>query len=65
MDIGTSGVAPPDFKTRAEIADISKVPERTLEGWRLHHLRPPYVKLGRASRAPDDFQLFPSSPGWL
>ena len=29
MDIGTSGVAPPDFKTQAEIADMIKVPERT------------------------------------
>ena len=46
MDIGTSGVAPPDFKTQAEIADIIKVPERTLEDWRLNHLGPPYMKLG-------------------
>ncbi|WP_162564348.1 MULTISPECIES: hypothetical protein [Microbacterium] len=33
MDIGTSGIAPPDFKTQAEIAGIIEVPERTLEDW--------------------------------
>ena len=50
MDIGTSGIAPPDFKTQAEIADIIKVPERTLEDWRLNHVGPPYMKLGRHVR---------------
>ena len=62
MDIGASGIAPPDFKTQAEmvalfadlpeaeIADISKVPERTLEDWRLNHVGPPYMKLGRHVR---------------
>ena len=50
MDIGTSGVAPADFKTQAEIADIIKVPERTLEDWRLNHVGPPYMKLGRHVR---------------
>lgn len=50
MDIGTSGTAPPDFKTQAEIADIIKVPERTLEDWRLNHVGPPYMKLGRHVR---------------
>jgi len=38
MDIGASGVAPPDFKTQSEIAEIIKVPERTLENWRLNHV---------------------------
>ena len=50
MDIGASGIAPPDFKTQAEIADIIKVPERTLEDWRLNHVGPPYMKLGRHVR---------------
>ncbi|MGW9631872.1 helix-turn-helix domain-containing protein [Agromyces sp. NPDC055520] len=50
MDIGNSGVAPPDFRTQAEIADIIKVPERTLEDWRLNHVGPPYMKLGRHVR---------------
>lgn len=50
MDIGASGIAPPDFKTQAEIADIIKVPERTLEDWRLDHVGPPYMKLGRHVR---------------
>lgn len=50
MDIGAFGVAPPDFKTQAEIAEIVKVPERTLEDWRLNHLGPPYMKLGRHVR---------------
>ncbi len=50
MDIGTSGIAPPDFKTQAETADIIKVPERTLEDWRLNHVGPPYMKLGRHVR---------------
>lgn len=50
MDIGASGVAPPAFKTQAEIAEIIKVPERTLEDWRLNHLGPPYMKLGRHVR---------------
>ncbi|MFH8250255.1 helix-turn-helix domain-containing protein [Microbacterium sp. B2969] len=50
MDIVTSGVASPDFKTQAEIAEIIKVPERTLEDWRLNHVGPPYMKLGRHVR---------------
>lgn len=50
MDIGTSGIARPDFKTQAEIADIIKVPERTLEDWRFNHVGPPYMKLGRHVR---------------
>lgn len=50
MDIGASGIAPPDFTTQAEIADIIKVPERTLEDWRLNHVGPPYMKLGRHVR---------------
>ena len=50
MDIVTSGVAPPDFKTQAEIAEIIKVPERTLEDWRLNNVGPPYMKLGRHVR---------------
>ena len=50
MDIGTSGIAPADFKTQAEIAEIIKVPERTLEDWRLNHVGPPYMKLGRHVR---------------
>ena len=50
MDIGASGIAPPDFKTQAEIADIIKVPERTLEDWRLNHVGPPYMNLGRHVR---------------
>lgn len=47
---GASGVAPPDIKTQAEIAEIIKVLERTLEDWRLNHLGPPHVKLGRHVR---------------
>jgi hypothetical protein len=50
MDIGTSGVAPPDFKTQAEIAEVIKVPERTLQDWRLNRLGPSYMKLGRHVR---------------
>lgn len=50
MDIGASSIAPPGFKTQAEIADIIKVPERTLEDWRLNHVGPPYMKLGRHVR---------------
>lgn len=50
MDIVTSGVAPPDFKTQAESADIIKLPKRTLEDWRLNHVGPPYMKLDRHVR---------------
>lgn len=50
MDIGTSGIARPDFKTQSEIADIIKVPGRTLEDWRFNHVGPPYMKLGRHVR---------------
>ncbi|WP_411720813.1 helix-turn-helix transcriptional regulator, partial [Mycetocola sp.] len=33
-----------------EVAELLRLPERTLEDWRLTHAGPPYLKLGRHVR---------------
>lgn len=38
------------FLTQHELAELLQLPERTLEGWRLTHAGPPYMKLGRHVR---------------
>ena len=40
----------PHFLTQHEVAELLRVPERTLEDWRLTHSGPPYLKLGRHVR---------------
>ncbi|WP_327017645.1 helix-turn-helix transcriptional regulator [Cryobacterium sp. MP_3.1] len=42
------------FLTQREVAELLRLPERTLEDWRLTHTGPPYLKLGRHVRY--DFQ---------
>jgi predicted DNA-binding transcriptional regulator AlpA len=36
--------------TQRELAELLRLPERTLEDWRLTHTGPPYLKLGRHVR---------------
>jgi hypothetical protein len=38
------------FLTQHELAELLRLPERTLEDWRLTHMGPPYLKLGRHVR---------------
>ncbi|HYI33885.1 MAG TPA: helix-turn-helix domain-containing protein [Glaciibacter sp.] len=38
------------FLTQQELAEMLRLPERTLEDWRLTHAGPPYLKLGRHVR---------------
>ncbi|TFC01087.1 DNA-binding protein [Cryobacterium adonitolivorans] len=38
------------FLTQQELAEMLRLPERTLEDWRLTHTGPPYLKLGRHVR---------------
>jgi len=38
------------FLTQHELAELLRLPERTLEDWRLTHTGPPYLKLGRHVR---------------
>ncbi|WP_241987542.1 helix-turn-helix domain-containing protein [Cryobacterium sp. MDB2-33-2] len=40
----------PTFLTQRELAELLRLPERTLEDWRLTHSGPPYLKLGRHVR---------------
>ena len=40
----------PTFLTQRELAELLRMPERTLEDWRLMQTGPPYVKLGRLVR---------------
>ena len=40
----------PTFLTQRELAELLRLPERTLEDWRLTHTGPPYLKLGRHVR---------------
>jgi predicted DNA-binding transcriptional regulator AlpA len=40
----------PQFLTQNELAELLRLPERTLEDWRLTHTGPPYLKLGRHVR---------------
>ena len=40
----------PTFLTQHELAELLRLPERTLEDWRLTHAGPPYLKLGRHVR---------------
>jgi hypothetical protein len=40
----------PTYLTQPEVAELLRVPERTLEDWRLTHSGPPYSKLGRHVR---------------
>ncbi|MET4638310.1 excisionase family DNA binding protein [Mycetocola sp. 2940] len=40
----------PQFLTQHEVAELLRLPERTLEDWRLTHAGPPYLKLGRHVR---------------
>ena len=38
------------FLTQQELAEMLRLPERTLEDWRLTHTGPSYLKLGRHVR---------------
>ncbi|WP_426183520.1 helix-turn-helix transcriptional regulator [Microbacterium sp. TWP3-1-2b2] len=40
----------PIFLTQREVADLLRLPGRTLEDWRQTQQGPPYVKLGRHVR---------------
>lgn len=40
----------PVFLTQREVADLLRVPVRTVEDWRLTRSGPPWVKLGRHVR---------------
>lgn len=40
----------PTFLTQREVAELLRLPERTLEDWRLTCQGPPYLKLGRHVR---------------
>jgi excisionase family DNA binding protein len=40
----------PTFLTQRELAELLRLPERTLEDWRLTNTGPPYLKLGRHVR---------------
>ncbi|MFP5289551.1 MAG: helix-turn-helix transcriptional regulator [Actinomycetes bacterium] len=40
----------PTFLTQREVAELLRLPERTLEDWRLTSHGPPYLKLGRHVR---------------
>ncbi|GAA4191231.1 hypothetical protein GCM10022219_09780 [Microbacterium oryzae] len=53
--LGMSDISPvvPDFLTQHQVAEKLQVPERTLEDWRLHHVGPPFSKLGRHVRYAD------------
>lgn len=48
MDVPVS--PPPVFLTQREVADLLRLPARTLEDWRQTRSGPPYVKLGRHVR---------------
>jgi hypothetical protein len=41
-----TGLIAPAFLTQQELAELLRLPERTLEDWRLTHTGPPYLKLG-------------------
>ncbi|WP_233205775.1 AlpA family transcriptional regulator [Cryobacterium sp. Y82] len=38
------------FLTQRELSELLRMPERTLEDWRLMQTGPPYIKLGRLVR---------------
>ncbi|TFC81690.1 DNA-binding protein [Cryobacterium cheniae] len=40
----------PTFLTQHELSELLRLPERTLEDWRLTHTGPPNSKLGRHVR---------------
>jgi excisionase family DNA binding protein len=40
----------PVFLTQSEVAELLRLPVRTVEDWRLTRLGPPWVKLGRHVR---------------
>lgn len=40
----------PVFLTQREVADLLRLPARTLEDWQQIRTGPPYVKLGRHDR---------------
>ncbi|TFD50640.1 DNA-binding protein [Cryobacterium frigoriphilum] len=40
----------PTFLTQRELAELLRVPERTLEDWRLTTTGPPFLKFGRHVR---------------
>lgn len=40
----------PTFLTQREVAELLRLPEHTLEDWRLTRHGPPYLKLGRHVR---------------
>jgi hypothetical protein len=46
----TATQAAPTFLTQHELAELLRLPERTLEDWRLTHSGPPFLKLGRHVR---------------
>jgi len=50
LDMNLTTQATPTFLTQHELAELLRLPERTLEDWRLTHSGPPYLKLGRHVR---------------
>jgi hypothetical protein len=48
MDSSQTSV--PVFLTQSEVAELLRLPVRTVEDWRLTRLGPPWVKLGRHVR---------------
>ncbi len=46
----SSQLSVPVFLTQSEVAELLRLPVRTVEDWRLTRLGPPWVKLGRHVR---------------
>ena len=46
----SSQPAAPVFLTQSEVAELLRLPARTVEDWRLTRSGPPWVKLGRHVR---------------
>jgi predicted DNA-binding transcriptional regulator AlpA len=42
----------PEYLTTQEVAQMTRIPVKTLEGYRRHGMGPPYVKIGRGIRYP-------------
>lgn len=47
-------ISMPVFLTQREVAELLRVPVRTVEDWRLTRSGPPWVKLGRHVRYEQD-----------
>jgi excisionase family DNA binding protein len=46
----SSQLSVPVFLTQNEVAELLRLPVRTVEDWRLTRMGPPWVKLGRHVR---------------